>query len=87
MKEDIVVIPDALAKLDAISGYTFRRTDLGSDVRQAGVLAQEVKAVLPEVVVEGEDGIMSVAYGNLVALLIQAVKELKAEVDTLKNNK
>ena len=54
--------------------------------RQAGVIAQEVEAVLPEVVFQDPTGTKSVAYGNLVALLIEAVKELKAEVDSLKNN-
>jgi hypothetical protein len=83
LKENIEVIPNALDKLSAIRGVTFDRTDCDVD-RQAGVIAQEVEAVLPEVVTTNEDGIKSVAYGNLVGLLIESIKELKAEVNDLK---
>lgn len=86
VKTNIEVIPDALDKVCSLSGYTYDRTDV--DVpRQTGVIAQEVQEVLPEVVIEGEDGRLSVSYGNMVGLLIEAVKELKAEVDQLKGNK
>ena len=80
LKKDLKVIPDALAKVNAISGYTYTRIDTG-DV-QAGVIAQEVEKVLPEVVREC-DGTKSVAYGNITALLIEAVKELSAKVTLL----
>jgi len=60
--------------------------------RHVGVIAQEVLKVLPEAVTGGpnstpgsEDDHYSVAYGNIVALLIEAVKELKAEIDVLKS--
>jgi hypothetical protein len=49
-----------------------------------GVIAQEIEKVLPEVVVEW-DGYKTVLYDRLVPLLIQGIKELKAEVDNLKN--
>jgi hypothetical protein len=53
--------------------------------RKTGVIAQEMERVLPEVVsTDPEDGIKSVAYGNIVGLLIEAIKELKEEVDQLK---
>ena len=55
--------------------------------RQSGVIAQEVEAVLPEVVDTDEEGIKSVAYGNMIGLLIESIKELKAEVETLKAEK
>jgi len=55
----------------------------GGGPRRAGVLAQEVKAVLPEVVDEDADGMMHVAYGNVTALLIEAIKELKQQVAAL----
>ena len=52
--------------------------------RQIGVVAQEVEAVLPEVVqVDAESGQLSVAYGNITGLLIEAVKELSARVAEL----
>jgi len=81
VKKDIEVIPDALAKVSALRGVTFMRTDHGNDgKRHAGVIAQEVEAVLPEAVRDGDDGIKTVAYGNMVGLLIEAVKELSARV-------
>ena len=53
------------------------------------MIAQEVQAVLPEAVVVGSDEneTLSVAYGNMVGLLIEAIKELKAEIDILKGVK
>jgi hypothetical protein len=56
-------------------------------LRKTGVIAQEVEEVFPEVVSTKDEGeqIKSVAYGNMVGLLIEAVKELKAEVDQLKS--
>ena len=74
IKTDIEVIPNALEKLKKISGYTFNRTDVTLP-RQVGVIAQEIKEVLPEAVHEDDKGILSVAYGNLTALLIEALKE------------
>ena len=62
-------------------GYTYTRKDTGA--RQTGVVAQEVQEVLPEAVMDNGDR-LSVAYGNMVGLLIEAIKELKAEVDQLK---
>ena len=80
LKKDIRVIPDALAKVEQLSGVTYERIDSGE--RQTGLIAQEVQKVLPEAV-SGDD-MLSVAYGNLVGLLVEAIKELKAEVDELK---
>jgi D-alanyl-D-alanine dipeptidase len=80
VKTNIELIPNALEKVEAIRGVTYTRTDAPHEgVRQAGVIAQEVEAVLPEVVKTNEDGMKSVAYGNLTALLIEAVKELSAQ--------
>ena len=85
LKENIISIPNALDKVCAIGGYTFDRTDIVRD-RQTGVIAQEVLEVLPEAVHQNEDGIYSVAYGNMVGLLVEAIKELKSEVDELRSN-
>jgi Chaperone of endosialidase len=82
IKTDIEVIPNALDKLKKISGYTFNRTDIKVP-RQVGVIAQEIKEVLPEAVHEDEKGILSVAYGNLTALLIEALKEEVAKREEL----
>ena len=83
LKDNIEVIPNALDKVVQIRGVTFDRID--EEVpRQSGVIAQEVEKVLPEVVITNKDGIKSVAYGNLVGLLIESIKELKVEVNELK---
>jgi hypothetical protein len=84
LKECIAVIPNALEKVCSIRGVTFNRNDMEGSPRHAGVIAQEVETVLPEVVSTNEEGIKSVAYGNLVGLLVEAVKELKEEVQSLK---
>ena len=74
-------ITEALAKVQALTGVTF--TMAGSDTRQMGLIAQEVQAVAPETVVEAE-GVLRLAYGNLVGLLVEAIKDLAQEVDQLK---
>jgi hypothetical protein len=91
VKTNIVNIPDALNKVCQLNGYTFDRTDVTYDehgkpetpVRQTGVIAQEVLEVLPEAVMGDEEGHYSVAYGNMVGLLIESIKDLKAQVDDL----
>ena len=81
LKSDIAPIADALAKVQALTGVTF--TMAGSDARQMGLIAQDVQAVAPEAVVEAE-GVLRLAYGNLVGLLVEAIKDLAQEVDQLK---
>jgi hypothetical protein len=81
LKTDIVPIPDALTKVQALIGVTFRMA--GSDRRQMGLIAQDVQAVAPEAVVEHE-GILRLAYGNLIGLLVEAIKDLAEEVEQLK---
>jgi hypothetical protein len=92
VKTNLVKIPNALEKVCSINGYTYERTDYVKDpedsnapdiLRQAGVVAQEVEKVLPEVV-SGEDGNKAVAYGNMVAILIEAIKEQQVQIDELK---
>ena len=80
VKEDIVRIEGALDKVEKLSGYTFTYSQ--TKQRSTGVIAQEVQEVLPEAV-SGEQT-LSVAYGNMVGLLIEAIKELKAEIDDIK---
>jgi hypothetical protein len=88
VKSNIVPISDALDKLKSMSGYTYNRTDGdGPDtLRHAGVIAQEVEAVFKEAVhVDKDTGYKSVAYGNLVALLIEAIKETHRSLDARLN--
>ncbi len=81
LKSDITVIPDALQKLRSLTGVTYRMA--GSDLRQMGLIAQDVQAVAPEVVVE-TDGVLRLAYGNLIGLLVEAIKDLAEEVKQLR---
>jgi len=83
LKEDIREITDAISKLQSIRGVTYRMRDARE--RRAGVIAQEVQKVLPEVVFEHDDGFLHVAYGNMVSILISAVKELAARVEKLES--
>jgi hypothetical protein len=76
LKDNIEVIADPLDKVLKLRGVTYTRTDLDDNKKHMGVIAQEVEEVIPEVVITGEDGIKTVAYGNMVGLLIEAVKEL-----------
>ena len=78
-KENIVEIADAVEKVEALRGVTFDWKD-GSG-KSGGTIAQEVQAVLPEIVKEGEH--LTVNYNGLTGLLIQAVKELSARVAEL----
>ena len=90
LKTNIAPITGALAKVEAISGVTYNWNETAveqgksADVREAGVIAQEVQAVLPEVVKTRDNGFLAVDYEKMVALLIEAVKELSAEVKDLK---
>jgi hypothetical protein len=88
LKDNIIPIPNALDKVLLISGNTFdwnEKSDKeGNDV---GVIAQEILEVLPEAVTTRDNGYLAVRYEKLVPLLIEAIKELKAEIDELKGGK
>ena len=85
LKTNIKKIDCALEKVCKINGYTF---DINNK-KGTGVIAQELKTVLPEAVIETdtEEKYLSVAYGNIVGLLIEAIKDLKSEIEVLKNDK
>ena len=82
LKTNVQTIEGAMGKVDAIRGVTFDRLADGST--STGVIAQELESVLPEAVQTDENGVKMVAYGNVTGLLIEALKELKAEVESLK---
>lgn len=85
IKDNIETIPSALDKLDQIRGVTYTRTDRDDKERRyAGVVAQEIEKVLPEAIFENEE-YKSVDYNATIGLLIQAVKELQIEVETVKS--
>ena len=84
IKTNITKIDNALDKVEQLNGYTFDRTDIKGP-RQTGVIAQEVLKVLPEAVIGSEDTTYAVAYGNMMGLMIEAIKELNAKVADLQN--
>ena len=81
LKKNLEPIEDAIEKVKKVSGYTFERVDM--EGKFAGVIAQEMLEVLPEAVIEDSKGMYSVAYGNITALLIQALKEEAAKREAL----
>ena len=86
LKTNVKVVENALDKVTQMRGVTYEKD--GS--KEVGVIAQEMEKVLPEVVstIKTEnDELKTVAYGNIVGVLIEAIKELKAEIDELKGNK
>jgi hypothetical protein len=84
LKSEIETITEALAIVCALRGVRFTM----DGTRQIGVVAQEVKAVLPEVVrADPQTGHLSVAYGNITGLLIEAIKDLAARVAVLEGER
>lgn len=84
LKHTIEPIENALDKINQIGGYTFNRVDKEGDKRYAGVIAQEMLKVLPEVVsLDVERDRYAVSYGSIVALLIQGVKEQDARLKAI----
>jgi hypothetical protein len=91
LKTNIQPLESSLFKLDNINAYTFewdnnevnkQENRVGGDI---GVLAQEVQTILPQAVLEKEDGYLHVNYQKLIPFLISCVRELKEEVNSLKN--
>jgi hypothetical protein len=85
VKDNINTIEAPLDLITKLRGVTYTRKDTDDKSRKVGVIAQEVLPILPEVVQKDTNGNYSVAYGNIVGVLIEAIKELKAEIDILKN--
>jgi len=83
LKENVETIPDALDKVKQLRGVEFDHKNTGDHC--LGVIAQEVEKIVPDVVYEDVHGVKSVAYMNMVALLIEAVKDQQKQIDELKS--
>ena len=86
LKDNIQPIENSLEKIDKIGGYTFvwndnQSTYKGKDI---GVVAQEIQEILPEIVATRANGYLGVKYEKIVPLLIESIKELKKEVEDIK---
>ena len=89
LKENIKPIESALDKVVKLQGVTFdwkekSITNLKEDI---GFIAQDVQKVVPELVRENEDGMLSMRHQGIAPILLEAIKELKAEIEELKLNK
>lgn len=82
-KKDIVPIANAMQKIENLQGYYYYWNGGIDDSRQAGLLAQEVEKVLPEIVHTNNEGYKTVDYGKMNALLLQALKEQNSKVESL----
>ena len=84
-KTNIITIDNALNKVNKLRGVYFNRTDIINSKRYTGVIAQEINKILPEVVSDSEHSGLSVAYGNIIGVLIESIKELTKRIETLEN--
>ena len=90
LKENITTIPNALEKVNQISGNTYDWKEGFEDIHShkgndVGVIAQEIENILPQIVTNRDNGFKAVQYEKIIPLLIEAVKELSAKVDRLEN--
>ena len=87
-KENIIAIETPLDKISKIGGYTYdwkqeNHIEHGYEGNDVGVIAQEIEAVLPQLVQTRENGYKAVKYDKLVALLIEGIKEQQKQIDDL----
>ena len=93
LKTNVCVIENALEKVNNIRGVTFDWNDTAQEMypdrthTDVGVIAQEIEKVLPEVVVDRDNGFKAVRYDKIIPLLIEAIKDLKQEIEELKKNR
>jgi len=86
LKDNITLIANPIYKVQQLNGVTFTRNDLKDNSTHTGLIAQDVEKVLPEAVKELNDGTKTVAYGNTVGLLVEAIKEQQKQIEELKND-
>ena len=80
LKRNIETITNAVDTVSKLRGVNYEKDGRNS----TGVIAQEIEEVLPQVVHTDADGMKSVAYGNIVGILIEAIKEQQKEIEELK---
>jgi hypothetical protein len=82
IKENVETLPNALESVKQMRGVTYNK--IGEEKQSIGVIAQELEKVVPQLVHTDEEGMKSVAYGNITALLIEALKEQQKQIEELK---
>jgi hypothetical protein len=83
LKKDIVAMSNALEKINALTGIYFTRKDDPTHKRHVGFIAQELERVFPDIVVTDGEGMKSVKYDSIHVAILEAIKELDAELDSL----
>ena len=83
LKENIKPLESQLEIVSKLNPVSYNK--IGFEDNEVGFIAQEVEKLLPELVREDKDGLKSLAYGNMNAILVKAIQELKAEIELLKN--
>jgi hypothetical protein len=84
-KKDVETISYGLDKVLQLRGVTYVKKE--NNVKEMGVIAEEIAEILPDVVLYDSEGkVDSVSYGRITAVLIEAIKDLKKEINELKNN-
>lgn len=83
LKDNIETIDGGLERVQELRGVSFNWTN--QEDKTLGFIAQEIKEVLPEVVKEDNKGFYQVDYSAVVPVLVEAIKDLKAEIEELKN--
>lgn len=83
LKYDLQPITQALTHLSQLQGYRYRRHDSDSGNQFAGLIAQDVEKVMPELVSTDQKGFKSIAYGNMACLFVEAIKELRAHMTSM----
>lgn len=91
LKKNIVHMESSLEKINKINGYKYewtddfkKRSNSSSNEKQAGFIAQEIKDILPEAVVENSDGFLGVNYNAVMPLLAEGIKEQQKTINELK---
>ncbi|MEO1415037.1 MAG: SBBP repeat-containing protein [Bacteroidota bacterium] len=83
LKRDFEELPHALTMLSHLNGYYYYWKEGADSTRQVGVMAQEVQQVLPELVETDSEGILSVDYNKLSAVLIEAIQEQQRHIESV----
>ncbi len=83
LKENVEQINSSVGTLSQLRGVSFNRT--GSGIKDYGVIAQEIEQVLPTLVHQDTEGYKSVSYNSIIGFLIEAIRELKQEINELKD--
>ena len=82
LKKNIKTVESALDKVIALRGVSFNWEEGGA--KSIGLIAQEAEKVIPEIVLQDENGYLGIKYNNLIGVLVEAIKEQQEQINTLK---